>query len=238
MRETPQFLRLELRGFAVEALFRHRSAGLWTSPQADLVSNAGGCRSALPNRACRDLSVQQRTVERLNFRCRKLPKESRNQMRTDVPGQQARVIAEALGSQPRPSTDVKPVIEILTDCYTHAVLFSALRQAVRWKLLLTNPAEEVYLPRQPRRRFTVFDVGQARQFIAAISGHEYEALFALALTSGMRPSEYLALTWMDFNLECGTVSVSKTLEWRKGGWSFEDTKRERSRRMIKLQNWV
>jgi integrase len=125
-----------------------------------------------------------------------------------------------------------------TICYTHAVLFSALRQAVRWKLLLTNPAEDVYLPRQPRRRFTVFDVGQARQFIAAISGHEHEALFALALTTGMRPSEYLALTWTDFNLECGTVSVSKTLEWRKGGWCFEDTKRERSRRMVKLQNWV
>jgi integrase len=54
----------------------------------------------------------------------------------------------------------------------------------------------------------------------------------------MRPSEYLALTWTDFDLERGTVSVSKTLEWQKGGWCFEDTKRERSRRMIKLQNWV
>ncbi|MGD0157925.1 MAG: tyrosine-type recombinase/integrase [Terracidiphilus sp.] len=125
-----------------------------------------------------------------------------------------------------------------TICYTHAVLFSALRQAVRWKLLLANPAEDVHLPRQPRRRFTVFDVSQAKQFIAAISGHEYEALFALALTTGMRPSEYLALTWTDFDLERGTVSVSKTLERRRGGWCFEDTKRERSRRMIKLQNWV
>jgi hypothetical protein len=112
--------------------------------------------------------------------------------------------------------------------YTHAVLFSALRQAVRWKLVLTNAAEGIDLPRQTRRRFTVFDVGQAKQFIAAISGHGYEALFALALTTGMRPSEYLALTWTDFDLGRGTVSVSKTLEWRKGGWCFEDTKRERS----------
>ena len=94
-----------------------------------------------------------------------------------------------------------------TICYTHAVLFSSLRQAVRWKLLLTNPAEDVHLPRQPRRRFTVFDVGQAKQFIAAISGHQFEALFALALTTGMRPSEYLALTWTDFDLERGTVVI-------------------------------
>ncbi|MFY9936157.1 MAG: tyrosine-type recombinase/integrase [Silvibacterium sp.] len=125
-----------------------------------------------------------------------------------------------------------------TICYTHAVLFSSLRQAVRWKLLLPNPAEDVHLPRQPRRRFTVFDVGHAKQFIAAISEHQYEALFALALTTGIRPSEYLALTWTDFDLERGTVSVSKTLELRIGAWCFEDTKRERSRRMIKLQNWV
>lgn len=103
---------------------------------------------------------------------------------------------------------------------------------------LTNPAEDVHLPRQPRRSFTVFDVKDTRQFIAAISGHEYEALFALAITTGMRPSEYLALTWSDLDLERGTVSVSKTLVWRERRWYFEDTKRERGRRMIKLQNWV
>lgn len=122
--------------------------------------------------------------------------------------------------------------------YTHAVLNSALRQGIRWKFLLTNPAEEVTLPRQSRRRSTVFDVEQARHFIAAISGHKYEALFALAITTGMRPSEYLALTWSDLNLERGTVSVSKTLAWEQREWHFEDTKRERSRRMVKLQNWV
>jgi integrase len=55
----------------------------------------------------------------------------------------------------------------------------------------------------------VLDVEQSRQFIAAISGHEYEALFALAITTGMRPSEYLALTWSDFDFQHGAVSISK-----------------------------
>jgi hypothetical protein len=45
-----------------------------------------------------------------------------------------------------------------------------LPQAVRWKLLLTNPAEDVQLPRQPRRRFTVFDVEQATLTTAAAAG--------------------------------------------------------------------
>jgi hypothetical protein len=34
------------------------------------------------------------------------------------------------------------------------------------------------------------------------------------------------------------ITVSKTLERRKAGWGFEDTKPERSRRMIKLRKWV
>ncbi|MGD0458194.1 MAG: site-specific integrase [Terriglobia bacterium] len=122
--------------------------------------------------------------------------------------------------------------------YTHAVLRCALKQAVRWKLLLANSAELVDLPRHSRHRVGVLTVEQARAFITAIKEHPYEALFALAMTTGMRPSEYLALTWPDVDLGRGTVSVSRTLEWRKGGWQFADTKRSRSRRVIKLQVWV
>jgi integrase len=122
--------------------------------------------------------------------------------------------------------------------YTHAVLLSALKQAVRWNLILANPADVVDLPRQDRQRVGVLSVQQARSFMKAIVGNPYEALFALAMTTGMRPSEYLALTWNDLDLDHGTVSISRTLEWRKGGWQFADTKRSQSRRLVKLQAWV
>jgi integrase len=122
--------------------------------------------------------------------------------------------------------------------YTHAVLRSALKQAVRWNLILANPADLVDLPRHDRRRVAVLSVEQARTFMKAIMGHPYEACLAVAMTTGMRPSEYLALTWNDLDLDHGTVSISRTLEWRKGGWQFADTKRSRSRRLVKLQAWV
>ena len=122
--------------------------------------------------------------------------------------------------------------------YTHAVLRSALKQATRWNLILANPANLVDLPRQERRRVGVLSVQQARRFVKAIAGHPYEALLALALTAGMRPSEFLALTWNALDLEHGTASIVRTLEWRKGGWQFADTKRARSRRVVKLQEWV
>ena len=89
---------------------------------------------------------------------------------------------------------------------------------MRWNLILSNPADSVDLPRQDRRQIAVLNVEQARTFVRAISGHPYGSLLALALTTGMRPSEYLGLTWKDLDLDRGTVSVSHTLEWRKGGW--------------------
>lgn len=58
------------------------------------------------------------------------------------------------------------------------------------------------------------------------------------MTTGLRPSEYLGLTWNDLDLDRGLVSISRTLEWRKGGWHFADTKRSGSRRVVKLQAWV
>ena len=122
--------------------------------------------------------------------------------------------------------------------YTHAVLRSALKQAMRWNLILANPADSVDLPRQERPQIKVWTIAEARRFVKAIAGHPYEVLFAIALTTGMRPSEYLGLTWNDLDLDRGSVSVSHALEWYKGGWRLADTKRSRSRRTVKLQAWV
>src|ERR1035438_2073180 len=91
--------------------------------------------------------------------------------------------------------------------YTHAVLRSALKQAMRWNFILANPADSVDLPRQERPQIEVLTVEQARIFVKALAGHQYSDLFAIALTTGMLPSEYLGLTWNDLDLERGTASV-------------------------------
>jgi len=64
------------------------------------------------------------------------------------------------------------------------------------------------------------------------------ALLALALTTGMRPSEYLALKWSDIDWQRGTASISRTIQVSRSAWTFDDTKRKRSRRIVKLQNFV
>src|SRR5436190_1517450 len=122
--------------------------------------------------------------------------------------------------------------------YTHAVLRSALGQAIRWGLLLNDPTQGVQLPRQQRREMRVLTTEQARAFLRIALASDHGCIFALALTTGMRPSEYLALYWQDIDWEHGTVSVVRTLQRNQLQWHFADAKRVRSRRVVKLQDWV
>jgi integrase len=122
--------------------------------------------------------------------------------------------------------------------YTHSVLRSAMRQAIRWRLLAEDPTNGAQLPRQRRREMRVLTVEQSRRLLETAMKPPYGPVFAVALTTAARPSEYLALKWQDINWERGTVSIARTLERVSGGWRFAETKRARSRRVIKLQGWV
>ena len=118
------------------------------------------------------------------------------------------------------------------------ILQSAMGQAVRCKLLIENPCIGIQLPRQRRNEIKALSVEECKRFLEAARQTDWYALFALALTTGMRPSEYAALRWGDVDWARGTASVSRTIQLTKEGWRFDDTKRERSRRLVKLQSFV
>lgn len=120
--------------------------------------------------------------------------------------------------------------------YAHAVLSSALGQAVKWLMLSRNPAALVELPKLTHKEMSALSVDEAARFLAAASEDRFALLFALALSTGMRPEEYLGLKWKDIDLEKGVVSVQRALVWRdkKQGWSFTEPKTAKSRRSIPL----
>jgi integrase len=122
--------------------------------------------------------------------------------------------------------------------YAHVVVKSAMQQAVRWRLLLENPADGLRVPQQPRNEMRALSVDQARTLLKAAEGTKYGPVVAIALTSGMRPSEYLGLKWKDIDWARQTVSVVRSIRRLNGKWCFSDTKRSRSRRPIKLQSWI
>jgi integrase len=54
-------------------------------------------------------------------------------------------------------------------------------------------------------------VEQAHQLLAVARGHRLEALFSLALSTGMRRGELLALKWQDISFPTGTLQVRRIL---------------------------
>ena len=105
-------------------------------------------------------------------------------------------------------------------------------------MLGEDPCVGVDLPRMKRREMEALSVDECRRFLAAARETEWFPLYALALTTGMRPSEYLALKWSDIDWQRGAASVCRTIQHSKAGWTFDDTKRKRSRRVVKLQEFV
>jgi integrase len=118
--------------------------------------------------------------------------------------------------------------------YAHSVLSAALKQAVRWRVLTFNPAADVDKVRQPRREMQALGADEAKRFLAAIEGTRDEALFKMALFTGMRPGEYLGLKWQDIDMKKGAITVQRTLVKTSEGYHFNEPKTGRSRRTVPI----
>lgn len=162
----------------------------------------------------------------------------------------AKYIRPSLGKKPlariRP-LDVQVVYQQLLDRGlsprtvqgVHWVLDAALRQALRWEMILEVPTKGLKLPRIRRREMRVLSVEETKAFLKFALPTLYGTLFAVAITTGMRPSEYIGLKWQDIDWDRGTISVKRTLrKGPTGQWEYGETKRAGSRRLIRLQNWV
>jgi integrase len=96
-----------------------------------------------------------------------------------------------------------------------------------------NVTEAVDKPKASHRRPEPLDAAQARRLLKAAHGHRLYALFVLALATGMRQGELLALRWVDVDLSKGTVRVERTLQpARNSPAAFDVAKTERSRRVV------
>ncbi|WP_165452538.1 tyrosine-type recombinase/integrase [Paenibacillus thalictri] len=71
------------------------------------------------------------------------------------------------------------------------------------------------------------------RFLKLCEKHELHLAFLLALTTGMRQSEILALRWKDVDLEQSVLYVRQTLS-HDGKQIYQDTKTKSSMRTITL----
>jgi integrase len=97
-----------------------------------------------------------------------------------------------------------------------------------------NVADTVTPPKPAQKEICALSVGDTRRLLEAAGGDRLEALYVLAVHTGMRQGEMLALRWQDVDMENAIVSVSRTLTRSGGRVVFGEPKTKKSRRSIRL----
>ena len=115
--------------------------------------------------------------------------------------------------------------------HIHRVLHAALARAVEQQLITRNPAEAFRrrLPKVERPAMATLTTEEAARLFEAIRGYRIYWPVLIALTTGMRRGEILALRWHNVDLDRGTVRIVESLEQTKAGMRFKPPKTDRAR---------
>lgn len=117
---------------------------------------------------------------------------------------------------------------------TYAVLRRALKQAVTWRLVTYNATYGVERPRAVKVEITALDADQVTDLLKAARGDRLEAIYVLAVGTGMRLGEIFGLQWADVDLAAATIMVRRTLSELGGKLFTSEPKTAKGRRKIDL----
>ncbi|MGA7911391.1 MAG: site-specific integrase [Candidatus Dormiibacterota bacterium] len=120
--------------------------------------------------------------------------------------------------------------------HLRAVLRTGLNVAIKDGLIPSqrNVAGDVKPPKVPRREMKTYDGDQAHALLRVVAGDPLEAVYVLALTTGMRQGEILGLRWRSVDLEAGTLRVDYALQRVAKVYKLVEPKSENSRRVVPL----
>lgn len=171
-------------------------------------------------------SVRPRTFENYELCVRRvLPYIGRVRLRALTPEHVQHAIGQLVASGLAPRT-VRQV---------HMVLRRALKQAVQWRLLTSNPSDAVKPPRAARKEMRVLSEDQIRQLLSVTRKTRQHALWVLLATTGCRVGEALGLRWSDIDFTASTAMIARALQCqRPANLVFVEPKTARSRRSVPL----
>lgn len=113
-------------------------------------------------------------------------------------------------------------------------LKAATAYAVKMRLTPDNPCDPVPIPAKARQRSDGVSAADVAKFLTAAEPDRYYAMYVLAVDSGLRQGELLALTWADVDFARGTVRVNKSLEEVGGVLRVKEPKTRSSVRVVDL----
>jgi integrase len=115
--------------------------------------------------------------------------------------------------------------------HIHRILSAALSRAVEQQLIARNPADafKKRLPKVERREMATLTTHQAQALLAAIRHMRVYWPVLIALATGARRGEILALRWRNVDLNRGSLCIVESLEQTKAGLRFKAPKNEKTR---------
>jgi integrase len=117
----------------------------------------------------------------------------------------------------------------------HRVLHRALGQAKSWGVIRDNVTEVIKPPPAPDQEKEILQPDQARELLKRLDGHPLYMLAVLALHTGARRNELLALRWQDVDLDAGRLRIETALEQtRVYGIRVKAPKTKKGRRTTSL----
>jgi len=116
----------------------------------------------------------------------------------------------------------------------HVILHKALSQAVSWSLVPRNAGEAVRAPRPAPKEMRPLSPDEAHRLLKTVRGDRLEALYVLAIHTGMRQGELLGLKWENVDLAANAIRVRHTLLRTKGRVILGEPKTKKSRRTVHL----
>jgi integrase len=118
--------------------------------------------------------------------------------------------------------------------HIHRVLNAALSRAVEQQLLARNPCDvfRKRLIRLERGELSVLSADQSTRLLNAIRSRRVYWPVLIALATGARRGEILALRWRNVDLDTSTIRIERSLEQTKDGLRFKTPKSGKSRAVV------
>jgi integrase len=115
----------------------------------------------------------------------------------------------------------------------HAIIRRALRQAVLWGWISTNPAVNATPPRQTKSDLSPPDGEQIGELLRVANelDPELARFLHIAATTGARRGELCAIRWKNVNFEAASLTIERSIVEVPGGLFEKDTKTHANRRI-------
>jgi integrase len=118
--------------------------------------------------------------------------------------------------------------------HAHRVLHRVLERALKSELIARNAAHTIEPPKVEHVEVEALKADQIAPLLDALQGHWLEPIAVLALGSGARRGEILALTWGHIDLAGATMRIERSLEQTRAGLNFKRPKTRSGVRRLAL----